>query len=236
MTTDQPIDRKPRPGVALLILLRRELLVELRTRSLLTSMGLFALLEIVVVGLGVRALPADETFSRFVPAVLWVCMLFAAVVGINRSALADRDKNLHAAFLLLPYDPTIIYMARLVSTFVFLSVVEAVQVVAAVPLLRFDIPREPWLLAVLALTNIGVLAPGILLASATSQARGGEALLTIMLLPVIVVVFMGAAGATDSFLGGLGFEGAQSYLLLLCICAAMFPALGLLLYGRLHEG
>ena len=225
----------PSPFRGFLTLLRRELLVEARTRSLLTSMGLFALLEVVVVGLGVRALPSDETFHRFVPAVLWVCVLFAAVVGINRSALADREKNLHAAFLLLPIDPAVVYLARLSSAFVFLSAVEVLLVLAAVPLLRFEIPCQLWMLAVVALTNIGVLAPGGLLASATSGARGSEALLTILLLPVIVVVFLGAVGATDAFSAGLGLEGAKSYLLLLCVCGAMFPALGLLLYGRLHE-
>lgn len=91
------------------------------------------------------------------------------------------------------------------------------------------------MLAVVALTNIGVLAPGVLLASATSSARGSEALLTILLLPVVVVVFLGAVGATDALAAGLGLAGAKPYLLLLCICGAMFPALGLLLYGRLHE-
>jgi len=225
----------PSAFVAFKTLLRRELLVELRTRSLLTSMGLFALLEVVVVGLGVRALPSDETFHRFVPAVLWVCVLFAAVVGVNRSALADREKGLHAAFLLLPFDPALIYLARLSSAFVFLSVVEVLLVLASVPLLRLQIPQEPWMLAVAALTNIGVLAPGVLLASATSSARGSEALLTILLLPVVVVVFLGAVGATDALAAGLGLAGAKPYLLLLCICGAMFPALGLLLYGRLHE-
>jgi len=227
---------KPSALRAFATLLRREVLVEVRTRSLLASMGLFALLEVVVVGLGLRALPADETLTRAVPAVLWVCILFAAVVGINRSALSDRDKNLHAAFLILPFDPAIVYVTRLCASFFFLCIVEAVMIAAAVPLLRLEIPREPWLLAVLALTNLSVLSAGVLLASATAQAKASEALLVILLLPVITVVFLGATGATDAFASGLGFEAARAHVLLLCVCGAMFPGLGILLYGKLHEG
>lgn len=226
----------PSGFAAFATLMRREILVELRTRSLLASMGLFALLEVVVVGLGFRALPDDETLRRAAPAVLWVCILFAAIVGINRSALADRDKNLHAAFLILPFDPAIVYVTRLCASFFFLCIVEAVMLAAAVPLLRLEIPQEPWLLAVLALTNVSVLGAGVLLASATAHAKASEALLVILLLPVVTVVFLGATGATDAFASGLGFEAAKGHVLLLCICGAMFPGLGILLYGKLHEG
>jgi ABC-type transport system involved in cytochrome c biogenesis permease component len=106
------------------------------------------------------------------------------------------------------------------------------MVLVAVPLLKFDF-FEPYMLLIVLLADIGVLAPGVLLSSSTSRVRGGEALLTIALLPVAVPVFAGATGATENLQGGLD---PLRYVLLLAICAAMFTGLGLLLYGRLNEG
>ena len=227
---------KPEFSRALAALFAREIRVELRTKSLLTSMGLFALLCIVIVGLGVRGLSTNETFDRFVLAMLWVCTMFAAVVGLNRSASADRRKDFFQALLILPHDPGLVYSVRLLSTLGFLLATQAIMIVVAVPLLKLSFFSEPLMLLVIPLADIGVLAPGVLLSSATSRVRGGEALLTIALLPVAVPVFAGATGATEQLQGGNGLAGSLPYVLLLAICCAMFTALGLLLYGRLNEG
>jgi heme exporter protein CcmB len=235
MTNPQSAIRNPQSSIAAFaVLLRREITVELRTQSLLTSMGLFAALCVVVVGLGVRGLTTDETFRRFVLAMLWVCTLFAAVVGLNRAAAADRKRGFFHALMLLPRDSALVYMVRLTAVFTFLTLTQALMAVLAVPLLKFQ-PEHPLLIPVVLMANLGVLAPGVLLASVTGRGRGGEALLAIALLPVVVPVFLGATGATDALLAGHGFAGALPYLLLLLVCDAMFLGLGLLLFGRLNE-
>ncbi|MDC1141745.1 heme exporter protein CcmB [Planctomycetota bacterium] len=217
-------------------LIKREILVEARTKSLLSAMGLFAVLCVVVVGLGVKGLPFDETYDRFVLAMLWVCSLFAAVVGMNRAAVADRRNGFFSALLLTPHDAALFYTVRLLTVGFFLVGTQVLMALVSIWMLRFPLfEQSPVIIGVILLADIGILAPGVLLSSATSRARGGEALLTIALLPVIVPVFLGATGATDALQAGLGFEGAEPYLLILLICAALFSALGLLLFGKLNE-
>lgn len=198
-------------------------------------MALFAVLCVVTVGLGVRGLSSDETFQRFVLAMLWVSSLFAAVVGLNRAAVADQRKSFIQALLLAPLDPANVYAARLIVVGVLLLATQAAMVIAAVPMLKLDFFDQPLMLAIIPMADLGVLAPGVLLASVTGRVRGGEGLLTILLLPVVVPVFAGAAGATDALQAGLGSQGALPYVLLLGICDAMFVGLGLLLFGRLNE-
>lgn len=216
-------------------LLSRELVVELRTKSLLSSMALFAVMCVVIVGLGVRGLSSNETFERFVLAMLWVCSLFAAIVGLNRAAVSDQRKGFVQALLLAPHDAAQVYFARLLSVFALLLATQAVMIVLAVPMLKLDFFDHAMMLAVVPMADLGVLAPGVLLASVTGRVRGGEGLLAILLLPVIVPVFLGAAGATDALQAGLGTTGALPYVLLLGICDAMFAGLGLMLFGRLNE-
>jgi heme exporter protein B len=216
-------------------MLAREAVVEWRTRSLLSSMALFAVLCVVVLGLGVRSLAVDETFHRFVLAMLWVCSLFAALVGLNRAAVSDLRRGFVHALLAAPHDAALAYTARLVTVLCLLLATQALMVLLAVPLLRFGLWDQPLLLLIVPLADIGVLAPGVLLASATGRVRGGEALLAILLLPVVVPVFAGAAFATDALAGGQGWRAALPFVLLLGICDATFAALGLLLFGRLNE-
>ncbi|MHC4840647.1 MAG: heme exporter protein CcmB [Planctomycetota bacterium] len=223
-------------STAFITLIKREVLVETRTKSLISSMGLFAVLCVVVVGLGVKNLPFDETYDRFVLAMLWVCSLFAAIVGMNRSAVADRRNGFFSALLLTPHDAALFYTVRLMTVGFFLLGTQVLMAGVSIWMLRFPIAEQsPLMIAVLVLADVGILAPGVLLSSGTSRARGGEALLTIALLPVIVPVFLGATGATDALQGGHGFDGATPYLLILVICAALFSALGLLLFGKLNE-
>ncbi len=223
------------PVGALVALIKREVVVELRTKSLLTSMGLFSILCIVVLGLGVKSLVRDDTYHRFVLAVLWVCTLFASVVGLNRAAVADRRNGFFSALMMMPVDPAWVYCVRLASSFMFLLISQGVMIGVSVPMLKLGFFDQPWMIAVIVLADLGVLAPGVLLASTTSQVRGGEALLTVMLFPVVVPVFLGATGATNVLEGGLGFAELQPWLILLTICVALFAALGMLLYGRLNE-
>lgn len=234
MTNESPT-RTPKPATAFAALLHRELIVELRTKSLLSTMTLFAVLCVVIVGLGVRGLSADETFQRFVLAMLWVCTLFAAIVGMNRAAVSDLRKGFINALMIAPHDAALVYTVRLLAVFALLVLTQAVMIAVSVPLLKLRFFDQPLMLAVVPLADLGVLAPGVLLASITGRARGGEAMLTILLLPVIVPVFAAAAGATDALQAGLGFNGAMPSLLMLGICAAVFTALGLLLFGRLNE-
>jgi heme exporter protein B len=235
MADPQATSHDPSTFAAFAALLHRELTVELRTKSLLSTMTLFAVLCVVIVGLGVRGLSADETFQRFVLAMLWVCTLFAAIVGMNRAAVSDLRKGFINALMIAPHDAALVYTVRLLAVFALLALTQAVMIAVSVPLLKLRFFDQPLMLVIVPLADLGVLAPGVLLAGITGRARGGEALLTILLLPVIVPVFAAAAGATDALQAGLGAAGALPYLLMLGICAAVFTALGLLLFGRLNE-
>lgn len=217
------------------LLLARELKVEFRTRTLLASQGLFAATSVIALAFGARSLAHDETFRRFSLAAVWICVLFAAVVGLNRSALAERERGLGASFRMLPVDPAVLYGVRLCSALAFLVVTEVLIFALAALMLEVNVLADPLIAPVVMLANLGFLAPGVLLATATSEIRGGEALLSVALIPLAIPVIAGAVGAWDAINAGHGLAGAQPYVLLLAASAAMFLALGILLYGKLSE-
>ena len=220
------------------LLLSREFKTEFRTRLLISTQGLFAATAVIALALGVRSLAqkqSEEIYRQFALSSVWGCVLFAAVVGLNRSALAERERGLNTSFRMLPVDPAILYTVRLLSALAFLVATEAIIFAVAAVLLGINVLADPLIPAIVLLADVGFLAPGVLLATATSEVRGGEALLSVALIPLVLPVLAGAIGAWDAINAGLGFAGAQQYVLLLVTCAAMFVALGVLLYGKLSE-
>ena len=71
-------------------LLRKELLVELRTLESVPAMSLFALTTFVVFHF---ALNRNSVEGDLAAGILWVTLLFAAILGVNRLFVADADQG-----------------------------------------------------------------------------------------------------------------------------------------------
>src|ERR1041385_8859955 len=142
-------------------LIRKDLRLELRTRESVPAMVLFALGTYVLFHF---ALDRPSVEGDRAGGVLWVTLLFAAVLGINRLFVAEREEGGFDAFLLAPVDRTAMLVAKAVGLFVFLAGLELVAVPAfAILLLGVPLwPALPGLIAVLALANVAISVIGTL--------------------------------------------------------------------------
>ena len=89
--------------------------------------------------------------------MLWVTLLLAAVLGMNRLFVAEHEQGGFDGFLMAPVDRTAMFVAKALLLFGFLVAVELVAVPAFVILLLEPGPGQalPELLAVLALADVG---------------------------------------------------------------------------------
>ncbi len=90
-------------------LLRKELLVELRTLESVPGMSLFALSTFVVFHF---ALNRNSVEGDLATGVLWVTLLFAALLGVNRLFVADAEEGGLDGFLLAPVDRSALLLAK----------------------------------------------------------------------------------------------------------------------------
>ena len=82
-------------------------------------------------------------------------LLFAAVLGINRLFVAEREEGGFDGFLLAPVDRTALFVAKAIVLFVFLCAVEVFVVAAfAILLLGPSLPAAE-LVVVLLLADVG---------------------------------------------------------------------------------
>src|SRR6201986_3950652 len=142
---------------AVAALIRKDLRLELRTRESVPAMILFSLSTFVLFHF---ALDRPSVDGDLAAGVLWVTLLFAAVLGINRLFVAEREEGGFDAFLLAPVDRTAMFVAKAAILFTFLVALE-IAAVAAFSILLLEPspwPALPGLMVVLALADAGLAA------------------------------------------------------------------------------
>src|SRR5574338_1440540 len=109
---------------AVVAIIRKDLQAELRSRELVGSMGLFALLSVLIFSF---ALELDRVArTEAISGVLWVTLVFASILGLNRSLAMERDQGNLEALLIAPIDRTAIFIGKLVGNFLFTLIVGVV--------------------------------------------------------------------------------------------------------------
>lgn len=173
---------------------RKDLTAELRSRELVATMLLFALLSVLIFSF---ALELDKQVrEEAVSGVLWVTVVFSSVLGLNRSMSMEREQGGMDAMLLAPIDRSAIFIGKLAANYLF-SLAVGLLLLPLMTVL-YNIPvLSGWTLAVLLLGTFGISTTGTLLAAMTAQTRSrGEALLPIVMLPVILPLLLAAVKAT----------------------------------------
>jgi heme exporter protein B len=216
-------------------LLAKELALELRTREAVPAMVLFSITTYVVFHFG---LDRDRVTGDLAAGVLWVTMLFAAILGINRLFVADHEQGGFDGFLLAPVDRTALLVAKVIALFSFLCVVEVVAVPAfAILLLGPSLTQAlPELLLVLVAANAGIAVVGTLVAALAIQTRARDLIVPLLALPLLVPVVLAAAqGTTPLFAeGGAGALGGD-WLAVLALYDLLFALIAYAVFDFLLE-
>ncbi len=178
-------------------ILAKDVRYELRSKQTWTSMGMFALLVLVIFNFAFD-LHVDNKFA-VAPGALWVAFIFASLLGLGRTIAAEREQGSMDRLLLCPVDRKAIYLAKLLGNLLFIGIVEliALPVYAAL----FDVPLFAGaLIPIVLLGTLGIAIIGTLFATMAAATRARELLLPILVFPLIVPIVIAAVRATEALL------------------------------------
>jgi heme exporter protein B len=181
---------------AAVAILRKDLEIELRTKQSVPAMALFSVTAFVLFHFG---LDRDRLDGELAAGVLWVTLLLATVLGVNRLFATEREQGGLDGLLLAPIDRTAVFVAKATTMFMYLVVLELIAIPAFAILLLGPsaIDQLPALLAVLAMADVGLAAVGSLVAALAAEARARDLLVPLLLLPLLTPVLIAAARATS---------------------------------------
>jgi heme exporter protein B len=182
---------------ALVALVRKDLVLELRGSEVVLAMVAFVVASFVLFRFGLGGgRPAGGT--RAATGMLWVAIVFTAILALTRSFAREREHGIWDGLLGAPIDRALLWLARACSTCVFLV---AVQIVALPAFWLFFLqdgpaPDPAVLVAAVLLADVGIAALGSLVAGLASAGRAREVLLPVLFLPFAIPLVLGAVSAT----------------------------------------
>ena len=210
-------------------LLWKDVLLEFRTKDRLSSLLVLAVLVILVF---VFALSPEQTRTPEVgAALLWVALLFAGMLGLQRAFLIEQERGCFTGLLLCPIDPGEVFLAKFFGNVLFLLLVEVI--VTPLTLILLGV-RFSWsLLAlpfVLLAGIVGFAALGTLLSAIAVRTRAREVLLPVMLLPLLVPLLIASVKTTAAVLADLAWTGV--WLRVLLAFDIIFVVTGWLIFAQ----
>lgn len=191
------------PGVlrAAWIIARKDLAIELRTRSAFLSVLVFALLGLVIFFFAWD--PTAVSAADLAPGVLWVTFTFAGLLGLHRSFGVELHDRAIDALLVAPVHRESIYLGKALANTVFVSAVLLVAVPALALFYNLPFGRSLGALGLVGLlAAIGLVSVGTLFSSMAVNTRLAELLLPMLSLPFFVPIVLASAQASTVLVAG----------------------------------
>lgn len=182
-----------------LAIMWKDVVLEVRSRDIVVSALVFALLVIVVFNFAVS--PTPQTVAFVAPGILWVAFTFGGVLGLNRSLALEKESGGMQALMLAPVGRDVIFFGKMLGSLLFMLLVEVAAFPVFAVLYNFSL-LLPGLLPAALLTTLGIAAVGTLFSAIAVNTRSREVMLPLLFLPVITPALIAAVEASSAALQG----------------------------------
>ena len=180
---------------AILLIVRKDLTVEVRSRELAYTTLFFAVSCVLVFAF---SLVQEGRAAEGVGAgVLWMAIMFAGNLALGRTFERERQSETLRALMLVPAPRPAVYLGKLTGIVLLLAITEAVLVPLVALLFESALLSHTfWLASVVATGTVGFAAVGTLFAAMLVRARSRDVLLPVLLYPITVPVLIAGVRAT----------------------------------------
>ncbi len=216
------------------MLVRKDLLLEWRTRARANALVFFALATLLLFSF---ALGPDTTIlRRAAGGTLWLAILLASVLALGESFRVEQENAALDGLRLAPADARALFLAKSLANALLLMLLGTVILPVLAALAGVTLVQGPGPMAgVLVLGALAIAGPGTLYAAISSQARARDVLLPLLLFPLLIPALVAAAKATSLVFEGDPMLQFQSWLGLLAGFDLVYWSLGFVLFPRVLE-
>ena len=181
------------------IVMRKDLMVEARSREIVYTTLFFAVSCVLVFAFALvrEGRPLEDAAA----AILWIAIAFAGTLALGRTFERERHTETLKALMLAPGDRPAIYVGKLLGIVALLVAVEAVLVPLVGLLFDARFLADPlWLAILLVAGTLGFASVGTLFAAMLVRARSRDVLLPVLLYPITIPVIIAGVRGTAALL------------------------------------
>jgi heme exporter protein B len=213
--------RRPGALAVALLIARKDLAIEYRTRS-----AFFASLVFSLLGVSIFFMVWDPTAVRpidIAPGVLWTIFAFAGMLGLHRAFGLELQTRAMDGLLLAPVPREAIFLGKALANLVYVTAVLAITIPAVVLFYNLEFGSGLLILGAIGLlAAVGLVSVGTLFSSMTVHTRFAELLLPMLALPFFIPVVVPAAQASAKLLVGASLQTVLPWIQLLVAFDIMF--------------
>jgi heme exporter protein B len=197
-------------------------------------MGSFAVLVAVLFNYSVD--PTIVRIQDIASGLLWMTLIFAGIMGVGRTFALESEDGAFQGVLLAPIPRDAIYLGKVVSNVVLVTVVVALTVAVFGLFFQLDYGTHPFALALtLFLGVVGFVALATLFGAVTAGTTLGEALLPVLLFPLLVPLVVYGVGATSRLLADRPLSEVEGNIRILGAFAVACIGIGAALFRHVVE-
>lgn len=203
-------------------LLKRDLKLAMRDGGALgTALGFYVIVvSLLPLGLG----PDLNLLARIAPGILWIALLLAALLSLNRMFETDYEDGSLEAIAAGPLPLELVAAAKALAHALMTGVPLVLMTPVLGLLLNLDLKAYPVLLASMLAGVPAISFLGSIGAALTLKTRRGGLLLALLVLPLYVPTLIFGISAVTSALSGP--QGASSSFLILSAVSLVSLVLG----------
>lgn len=217
-------------------ILRKDLLLEWRSRSRLISVLLFGVVTLLLFSFAVG--PDTIMLRAGAAGFLVLGLLLSSTLALSESFRLEQEERGLEGLLLLPIDSVALYYGKALGNTLFLFLLAPILTPVALVLYATDMEPVGFLklLGLWGLAAAGLTAPGTLYAAMTSRLQSQDVLLPLLLFPLVVPVLLGSVKSMDLVLTGDAMGQLGSWTALLVAFDVIYWSLcGILFHHVIEE-
>jgi len=207
--------------------LAKDVRLEWRSKDAINSMLFFALLVVVVFSFSFD--PNAEESRQIAGGLVWVAVLFAAVVALNQTWTRELRNHVLDAYRVSPAPANSLFLSKALGNFIFVCVLEALMTPLFILFYNLRALGPGWqLIPIAVLGTWAIVVNGTFFAALSVRTRAREIMLPLLLFPISIPALLGMVEGTTAILSGQ--YSARFWIALLIAYDVVFTIASLFLF------
>ena len=211
---------------------KKDLLLEVRNREIVVSILVFSGLVFIIFNFAIELTRVNR--DTVGPGVLWVAFIFAAILGLNRSFIIEKDGNALEGMMLSPIGRDTILVGKTLGNLLFMLAALVVLFPVFTALFNVNV-LKPEIIVIAALATVGLATTGTMFAALSVNTRAREIMLPVLFLPIAVPILIAAVEGTAQITQGGSWSEAAAWFQVLGAFDIVFVIAALLTFQFLLE-
>jgi len=181
--------------------LTKDIRLEWRSKDALNSMLFFSQLVVVIFSFSFD--PLAEESRHIVGGLIWVGILFAAVVALNQTWARELRNQVLDAYRISPAPSNALFLGKALGNFIFVGLLEALMAPLFIIFYNLRALGPGWQLIPIAVFGTWALVVnGTFFAAISVRTRSRELMLPLLLFPISIPAVIAMVAGTTAILSG----------------------------------